>query len=195
VDTACLTALARARDLLTDLGHEVVEQTPPWIVPDLFDTFLTIWQVGPALHPVEDPAMLTALNRELAVSARECSAVDYVRAVNRLQTLARGIVSFWDQVDVVVTPTLAMPPVPIGWQDAVDGAVEQLYRNTAFTPFTAIANVTGLPAVSVPLHWSDDGLPVGVQAIGPPLGEATLFRLSAQLEQAAPWIDRRPLLS
>ena len=73
--------------------------------------------------------------------------------------LARRIVAFWNDVDVVLTPTLALPPVPIGWQDAVEGAIEQLLRNTEFTPFTAVANLTGLPAMSLPLHWSDDGPP------------------------------------
>jgi amidase len=72
---------------------------------------------------------------------------------------------------------------------------EQLERNTLFTPFTAVANLTGLPAMSLPLHWSDDGLPIGVQAIGPPAGEAILLRLAAQLEEARPWAGRRPPLS
>jgi amidase len=96
----------------------------------------------------------------------------------------------------VLTPTLALPPVQIGWQhEGVDGAFEQLHRNTLFTPFTAVANLTGLPAISVPLHWTNDGLPIGVQAIGPPAGEPVLFRLAAQLEEARPWAERRPPIS
>jgi amidase len=95
----------------------------------------------------------------------------------------------------VLTPTLAHPPVPIGWQDAATGAIEQLLRNTEFTPFTAVANLTGLPAMSLPLHWSDDGLPIGVQVIGPPAGDALLLSLAAEIERARPWAERRPLVA
>ena len=126
----------------------------------------------------------------------ETSAADYAKAVFHLQTAARRIVAFWEHADIVLTPTLALPPVPIGWQEeGVSGAIEQLRRNTVFTPFTAIANLTGLPAMSLPLHWSDDGLPIGVQVIGPPAGDALLLRLAAQLEEARPWADRRPPIS
>ena len=190
----CLTALTTAAELLADLGHDVREATPPWREPDLFHTFIAVWQVGPALHPV-DTALMTPLNRGLAESARASSAADYGRAVAWLQTLARRIVGFWQDTDVVLTPTLALPPVPIGWQDAVDGAVEQLLRNTEFTPFTAVANLTGQPAVSLPLHWTDSGVPIGVQAIGPPAGDALLLSLAAQIEAARPWAGRRPPLA
>jgi amidase len=71
----------------------------------------------------------------------------------------------------------------------------QFSRAAAFTPFTPVVNVTGLPAVSVPLHWTDEGLPIGVQLIGPPAGEAVLLRVCARLEQARPWRDRRPPLA
>jgi amidase len=194
VDPACVRALESAAAVLTDLGHDVREASPPWSEPDLFHRFITVWQLGPALHPV-DEGLMTALNRELVESARTTSAADYGRAVASLQLLARRIVSFWSDTDVVLTPTLALPPVPIGWQEAVDGAFEQLLRNTAFTPFTAVANLTGQPAMSLPLGWSDDELPIGVQAIGPPAGDALLLALAAQVEQARPWADRRPPVS
>ena len=97
------------------------------------------------------------------------------------------IVAFWSELDVVLTPTLALPPVPIGWQDeGVDGALEQLRRNTLFTPFTAIANLTGLPAMSLPLHGAEDGCRSASQAIGPPAGEATCS--GSQLSSR--WHDR-----
>jgi len=195
VDPECVAALTSTAELLAELGHEVVEATPPWTEPDLGLTFIAVWQVGPALHPVDDLSQLTPLNRGLVESARVSSAADYARAVARLQAIARRTVAFWSEFDVVLTPTLALPPVPIGWQEAVEGAIEQLLRNTVFTPFTAIANLTGLPAISLPLHWSREGLPVGVQAIGPPAGDALLLKLAAQVEEARPWADRRPPIS
>jgi len=192
VDPVCAAAAEDAGRLLAELGHEVVEATPPWVDPDLVHTFIVVWQIGPALHPVADPSLLTPLNRELAESARACSAADYGRAVARLHAFARKVVGFWTDHDVVVTPTLALPPVSIGWQSAVDGAVEQLLRNGEFTPFTAVVNLTGQPAASVPFAWSEAGLPIGVHAIGPPAGDALVLQLAAQVEEARPWSDRRP---
>jgi amidase len=191
VDPECVRAVVAAAELLADLGHDVRDETPPWCEPDLIQTFITVWQVGPTLHPV-DEALMTPLNRGLAESARVTTATEYARAVAWLQQLARRIVSFWNGADVVLTPTLALPPVPIGWQDAVDGAFDQLLRNTEFTPFTAVANLTGLPAMSLPLHWSAGGLPIGVHAIGPPAGDALLLSLAAQVEAARPWAHLRP---
>jgi amidase len=195
VDPECIAALASAAELLTELGHDVREGAPAWHEPGLFDLFIAVWQVGPALHPVEDLSQLTPLNRELVEAARATSAADFGRSVAALQMLARRIVSFWNDVDVVLTPTLALQPVPVGWQDEVDGAIPRLLRNTEFTPFTSIANVTGLPAMSLPLYWTTDGLPIGVQAIGPPAGDALLLALAAEIESARPWVDRRPPIS
>jgi amidase len=195
VDVECVAALTSAADLLADLGHEVVQATPPWRSPGLLDDFITIWTVGPSLFPA-DSELFTPLNRELAQRARETSSADYAAAVFRLQASARTIVAFWQGFDVVLTPTLALPPVPIGWQELdADGALEQLRRNTVFTPFTALANLTGLPAMSLPLHWTAEGIPIGVQAIGPPGGDALLLRLAAQVEEARPWHAARPPLS
>lgn len=195
VDPACVRTLRDAAELLADLGHDVFDATPPWTEPDLVHTFIVVWQVGPALHPVADPSLLTSLNRGLVESARRCSAADYGRAVAGLHALARRVVEFWDDVDVVLTPTLALTPVPIGWQEAAEGPIEQLLRNAEFTPFTAIANITGQPAMSLPLGASGEGLPIGVQIIGPPAGDGLLLRLAAQLEAARPWATRRPPVS
>jgi amidase len=93
--------------------------------------------------------------------------------------------------DVILHPTLAQPPVPIGHFDDVSPE-ENFERQKLFTPFTALYNVSGQPAVNVPLHWSDDGLPIGVMLAGRMGDEATLISLSAQLEQARPWKDRHP---
>ena len=96
--------------------------------------------------------------------------------------------------DVLLLPTLALPPVPVGWfTDGADPA-ECFERQKRFTPFTALFNVTGQPAVSLPLHTSPDGLPIGVMLVGRPADEVTLLSLSAQLEQARPWADRHPAL-
>jgi amidase len=195
VDAACTDALTSAAKLMTELGHEVIEDTPPWQEPDLFDVFITIWQVGPALFPLEDDSLLTSLNRGLVERAFATSAAEYARAAARLQMTARRVVAFWQKVDVVLTPTLALPPVPIGWQEVGEGALEQLERSVAFTPFTAVANLTGLPAMSLPLGRTSDGLPLGVHAIGPPAGDALLLRLASQIEEARPWATSRPPIS
>jgi amidase len=195
VHADCVGALRSAAVLLEGLGHEVVDKTPPWSEPGLIDDFITVWQVSPTLYPV-DPALLTPLNRRLAEEARSTSAASYAAAVARLQMAARRIVGFWKDFDIVLTPTLALPPVPIGWQEAgTSDGLEQLRRNTLFTPFTAVANLTGLPAMSVPLYWSEDNLPIGVHMIGPPCGEALLLSLAAQLEAASPWVGQHPPVS
>ena len=190
-----MAALTAAAELLAALGHDVREETPPWREADLFDKFIAVWQVGPALHPVDCRAhddRSTAGSSSLR--ERPLPPTTGARSA-RCRLLARRIVSFWSEVDVVVTPTLALPPVPIGWQEEVEGPIEQLLRNTEFTPFTAVANLTGQPAMSLPLHWSEAGLPIGVHAIGPPAGDALLLSLAAQIEAARPWRDRRPPVS
>jgi amidase len=114
-----------------------VEATPPWAEPGLAETFITVWQVSPALYP-GDPELYTALNRGLVAAARATTAADYAGAVFRMQSASRRIVEFCTDFDIVLTPTLALPPVAIGWQEeGVDGALAQLMRNVAFTPFTA----------------------------------------------------------
>jgi amidase len=138
--------------------------------------------------------LLEPINRVLAEKARETVSTEHAIAIMSLQRLVRRIVAFWSDIDVVVTPTLALPPVPIGWtyEDTGGDPSVAFARQRLFTPFTALVNVTGQPAMSLPLHWSDEGLPIGVQFIGKPFAEATLIRLAAQLERARPWSERRP---
>ena len=191
VDAAMADVARDAAEALAALGHDVVERTPPWVDERLLDTFAKLWQVGPAMFPVADPELLEPLNRALAAAAHETSSVVFAQSVTALQQLARRIVGFWDDVDVVLTPGLAKLPVPIGWVFEPADPWEQFERGGEFTPFTPIVNVTGQPAAMVPFGIVD-GLPVGVQLIGRPGDEATLFRLAAQIEQAHPWAELLP---
>jgi amidase len=195
VDETCAAAVLDAAALLAELGHDVREATPPWDGAELVEHFIRIWQVGPAAMGI-DFELLEPINRALAEDAVATPSPDMTVSVYRLQAAARRIVAFWDDVDVLVTPTLALPPVPIGWTfDDTDGDPHAAFmRQFLFTPFTAIFNVTGQPAMSLPLHRNADGLPIGIQFVGRPFAEASLVRLAAQLEQASPWIDYRPLV-
>jgi amidase len=181
VEPAVATVAREAAETLAGLGHEVVEATPPWSDESLIDLFAVLWQLTPALYPVDDESLLTPLNRMLAERARATSSVAFAQSVGALQRLARRVVPFWDDFDVLLTPGLAKLPVPIGWVFEPDDPWQQFLRGAEFTPFTPIVNVTGQPAATVPFAIVD-GLPVGVQLIGRPADEATLFRLAAQLE-------------
>ena len=192
VDDACMAATHDAADLLVSLGHEVEETVPDWGGPDLMADFRPVWQTAPALYPIHDPSVLSPLNQAFLQGALETTSGAYAAAISRLQLRARRIVSLWSSCDLLLTPTLALPPALVGWETEPDDPWEQFDRAARFTPFTAAFNVTGQPAMSVPLHWSAEGLPIGVQLVGPPLGDALLFRVAAQLEDARPWIDRRP---
>ena len=158
--------------------------------------FIRVWQVGPATAGI-DFDLLEPINRALAEDAAATPSPDLTVSVYRLQTAVRRMIAFWDDVDVLLTPTLALPPVPIGWTfEETDGDARLAFmRQTMFTPFTPVVNVTGQPAMSLPLHRSADGLPIGVQLVGRPFAEATLVRLAAQLELASPWADYRPPLA
>jgi amidase len=192
VDAECAAAARAAAGSLAGLGHDVVEATPPWRSDALLDLFTVVWQTIPALYEPEAQAGFEPLAAALAAAARETSAPAYLGAVAALQAIARRTVEFWRDVDLVLTPTLALLPVPVDWPAGDDDPWSRFRRGGDFTPFTPIVNVTGQPAVSLPLHTSADGLPVGVQLIGRPADEATLLRVSSQLEAALPWAGRVP---
>ncbi len=192
VDPRVITVAREAAEALAALGHEIVEATPPWADDATLMGFGRLWSVGPALYPVEDPTLLEPLNQALAAAAHETSSVDYARAVAALQRMARRILPFWSDVDVLLTPGLAKLPVPVGWVFEPEDPWDQYRRGGEFTPFTPLVNVTGQPAAMVPFGVVD-GLPVGVQLIGRPAGEAALFRLAAQIEEAHPWGERLPV--
>jgi amidase len=202
----CAAAAREAASLLESLGHDVEETAPEWNDDGYIDNFITIWTAGTGeeIHTYGrlygkplDVSKLEALTQEMAALAGGLSAVDYLRALEYLQRLTRKVVAFWDDYDVLVTPTLAQPPIPIGALRPKEGepAMKMLENAAGFVPLTPVWNVTGQPAISLPLSMSPDGLPIGVQLVGPPVGEELLLSLSAQLEEARPWADRRPELA
>lgn len=194
VDPAVVAATEEAARLLEALGHSVEEAAPDWAADETTSAFIKVVQTSPALLPV-DRSRMEPLNQALLDAADALSSADYVRAVTTLQRVARRVVAFWDGYDMLLTPTLALPPVPIGWVFQDDDPWMQLTRSGFFIPFTPPFNITGQPAASLPLHWTDDNLPVGVQLVGRPGDDATLLRLSNQLEQASPWAPKHPPLS
>jgi amidase len=195
VDGSCLAAVSEAADLLASLGHHVEEAAPDWGGSELMEDFLPVWQAIPALYPIADASLLSPLNQWYLDGAVATTSPAYAGAIGRLQLRARRIVTLWAEYDLLLTPTLAMPPVAVGWDTEPDDPREQFDRAARFTPFTAAFNVTGQPAVSLPLHWTDGGLPIGVQVVGPAAGEAVLFRVAAQVEAARPWAHLRPPVS
>ena len=195
VDPACLAALWDTAGLLAALGHEVEETAPDWHEPAFTTLFTHVWQAGSALWRDVDSTQLEPLNRVLLEAGRHLNSVDYVKSVLQLHLLARRIVAFWDDHDLLLTPTLALPPVPIGWTFADGDPWLEFERGWQFTPFTQIANVTGQPAISLPLGGSEADLPIGVQLLGPPAGEAIILQVAAQLEAARPWAGRTPPLT
>jgi amidase len=188
-------AMKDAARLLEELGHEVVEFDPGWVDPELSDSFIKIVQINPVYYGATDPELLDPVNAALLEAARGLNSVDYVQAKMKLEAMTRRLAESWQTLDVLLTPTLAMAPVPVGWAFEEEDPWMQLIKAGMFIPFTPPANISGLPAVSVPLFWSDEGMPIGVQMIGRPADEATLIRVSAQLEEARPWATRHPPLS
>jgi amidase len=121
--------------------------------------------------------------------------VDYFRALQAFQEMTRSFERFMDAYDVFLTPTLAEPPAPLGTFDATyDDPIKGYNRAISFTPFTPFVNATGVPAMSMPLYWNNEGLPIGSHFIGRYGDEATLIRLASQIEEARPWAQRHPRL-
>jgi amidase len=204
VDPVCAGAARQAAAVLESLGHQVEEITPPW-TGDLLPVFTRIWapmismqtMIGGRLRGREatedDVEPLTWLMWE---NAHASDPLTFLAAEGQLKSLARGIVAFLEPFDIVVTPALASRPVPIGEIHGRGPEAWEHYRRSGhFTPFTAVCNITGLPAIALPLYQGEDGLPLGVQLIGSPVGEGQLLAVSAQLEQALPWAQRQPELA
>jgi len=189
-----VTAMQDAATLLESLGHHVEEADPGWIDQELAPSFVQLIASGTAVLDFLGPENMEPLNAYLLNTAREMTAVVHMQALTKAHLFARKVIAFWNDYDILLTPTLALPPIPVGWIFEEEDPLMQLLRSGFFIPYTPAANVTGQPAVSVPLHWSESGLPIGVQLIGPPAGDALLVRLSSQLEEARPWTERHPAL-
>jgi amidase len=194
VDPECVAAYEDASRLLESLGHEVEDLVMPFAV-EAVPSFLALWYAMATLAPIspEQESQLLPLTRYLRGKGMELSAADLLLHQAILQGATRPAMAAMNAYDAILTPTLAMPPRPVGWFDEVEPE-ENFIRQTLFTPWTALYNLSGQPAVNVPLHWSDDGLPIGVMLAGRMGAEGTLISLSAQLESARPWKDKHPAI-
>jgi amidase len=198
-------AVAKAAKLLADLGHDVEEVSPEYDKPLLLEAFMTFFAAGVG-HAVETQAAATGLvpspdliernNLWLWEKSKRIGCTDYLRAIAKQNIVTRQFARFFTTHDIWLTPTAAEPPPPLGHLLAdVDDAEEFFRRLWRFNPLQWVYNATGNPAITLPLHWNAAGLPVGVM-LGGGFGEdSMLLRVSAQLEQAAPWRDRHPPVS
>lgn len=205
IATECCRAAESAADLCRQMGHDVKDATQsfqsafPWTeigeaMNTIIVTHVTAWIRGrlEVLGRNLCDGDVEPIMRRCLDDARPLSALDMVKARTVVHRTSRQMANFQQDYDVILTPTLGTLPGPHGLM-ALSGSYEDYMRNhAAFIPFTPLANFTGQPAMSVPLSWMPDGLPVGVHFFGRFGDEATLFRLAAQLEQAQPWWDKRP---
>jgi amidase len=186
--------------LLSELGHEVEEARIPALDDSYNQGFITVlatavardvarWseRLGRDISDELEPA-----NALFAAMGREYSSVDYIGGIESMQAWSRPVAQWWVDHDILVVPTSAEPPVRLGElaPDNLDPSVGA--RMGRLVSFCAPFDVTGQPGMSLPLHWNDEGLPIGVQLVGAYGREDVLLRVAAQLEAARPWSDRRP---
>ncbi len=198
----CVAAVQDAAKLCADLGHHVEEKQADIGGQAAVGPFMTVWAActGQDVDAATfvsgrnpEPDELEPLTRALAEMGRQQTGPNYLMAVLVLQRISRDLQRFFLDYDVALTPTLAEPPLPLGSLESLpDNPLYGFIRSGSYVPFTPIINVTGQPAMSVPLHWNAQGLPIGSHFVGRFGDEATLFRLAAQLEQARPWANRHP---
>jgi amidase/6-aminohexanoate-cyclic-dimer hydrolase len=202
VDPECKLAAMEAAKLCESLGHKVEEAKWPMDTAIMRGAFLNIINVSVA-RALDDAA--TPLGRAvtdkdvehvtwvMAQQGRNISSADYSRAIVTIHQMGFTIAKFQQVYDVIINPALGKPPVPLGLLSLSPKDMRTFTKEvTEFSPFTSVYNVTGQPSMSVPLHWTLDGLPVGVMFSARFGDEATLFRLASQLEKAKPWAGRRP---
>ncbi|WKN49860.1 amidase [Nocardioides sp. Arc9.136] len=193
LDPAVVQAWEDASRLLESLGHEVEDVAVP-LPREAVPEFETCWAVLTAMSaaPEGREHLLRPLTRWLGDRGRAVSGPELGLAIGAVRRFAAEALVALAPYDAVLTPTLAAPPLPVGAiRDDADPAAD-FEAQKRFTPWTSAWNVTGMPAVSLPLHWTDDGLPVGVMLAARPAEEQLLLALAAQVEEAAPWAHRRP---
>lgn len=201
----CLAAVRETAKLCADLGHEVVEAAPKLETEKIVPMFMALWGGGLAwtidgyahlLGRTPTPDKFEAGTWGLYQVGKQLSASQYLLAVQWLQGMSRQLAHFMIDYDVWLTPTLGLPPLPLGAMDSPPDDPNAGMRVAAqFVPFTPLTNVSGQPSISLPLFWNEQGLPIGSHFTARFGDEATLFRLASQLEIARPWAAKRPPLS
>lgn len=190
-----LAAVAHAAALLESLGHHVVHLDHDLFDPADLGHFLNLMNSGLGAHLDIDPADMEPHNRVSFGAGRALDSLEFARSLAQLQLQSRGLLARFDEeFDLLLTPTMAIEPPPVG-------LLAQVHAQPDFPPmeivsmaaFTALFNITGQPAVSLPLHVSPSGLPVGVQLVAGAFRDAQLIRVASQLEAADPWIHRYPV--
>ena len=198
-----LRVLQETASLCEDLGHRVEEVDPVIDGEDVVPTFRTISAVQilylVRAHPAGRVPQAGELETVVADTARLAEGIDgatYMAAVHTAHRIGRQMAAFHEDWDVLLTPGLGTLPPKLGWLDMMMDDLEEYWRRVfSFSPFTVWFNLTGQPAMMIPLGRTESGFPVAVQAVARFGDEATLFRLAAQLEAARPWIDRKPALA
>jgi amidase len=202
VDPRCAKAVSDATEILRSLGHTVEEVDPPWQIEGIRELFGSVFCVHVALSigfsasvAGRQPAAgeMEPMSFAIYSMVQKMGAVEGLAATVQLQAFARGLVSFLEPYDALLTPALAERPLPLGTLDtAAEKPMDTFTRSGLFTPFTPVFNATGQPGISLPMFEGEDGLPLAVQLVGRPAGEAQLLSLAAQIEEAHPWRQRRP---
>ena len=202
LDPECADAVRAAARLCEELGHHVEEVTLGWDYAPVQEAGGLIIAANIATlldnearrrgRPIAEDE-IENLTFGIYHRGRSIGAVDYIKAIQTAHGFGRVAARAFLGFDLLLTSTLGRPPVPIGYLRGGDPG-GYMRRLLSFMPNTQPFNVSGQPAMTVPLGQSPDGLPIGVQFVGQPAGEARLFRLAGQLEQAAPWAARRPAI-
>jgi amidase len=199
IDPACTEAAQRTARALEELGHAVEPVELPTISEELVEPFnlLIAGSLGEHLPDIEWDQVEPHIAYQHA-AANQVPTIEYVYAMKHLERMSRQLLEPWGRdFDVLLTPTMASTPPSVG------AVLEATHANPeapaeaviAMVAFTAFANITGQPAISLPVHSTDDGIPVGAQLVGGPWDEVTLLRLAGAVEQALPWADRAPALA